>query len=146
MADAFQVGPFQTAFQQELPPQAGFVVQQGPGGGGGGWGRKRVTKPETWAQRHPVKALDALIDSAVAKQLYGDLTEQDIPVAVQAKAAAVIRQDAKSEAQVPAVQAVDWTAVQADADKVAKLVALWQEYDRKQRILAADEEWMMLGD
>ena len=146
MTGGFQPGPFQEAFQQELPPQQGFVVQQGPGGGGGGWGKKRVSKPDTWEQAHPIKAFEKLVDDAVAKQLYGDLTEAAVPVAVKAKAAAVVRKQAKSEAAIPEVQAVDWAAVQADADKVAALVMLYQQYSRKKQILAADDEWMMLGD
>jgi len=112
------------------------TVQQGSGGGGGG-GKKRRHKPETWESLHPLQALDKLIDSAVAKQVYGDIQASTAPAAVKAEAQAVVK---------PTAAPIDWEAVQRDADKVGRLVALWQEVDRKQRLRRDEEDWLMLGD
>jgi len=118
-----------------IPPPTSDV-QQGSGGGGGG-GKKRRHKPETWESLHPLQALDKLIDSAVAKQVYGDIQASTAPAAVKAEAQAVVK---------PTAAPIDWEAVQRDADKVGRLVALWQEVDRKQRLRRDEEDWLMLGD
>lgn len=97
-----------------------------------------------WGEEHHKpfkKTVDWILDRVVS-EYYGELTEPEIPKAVQKKAAAIVRPYAKDGNKIP--EKVDWAKLEADAARVRKLLELWQEHFHELDLQAEEEEWMML--
>lgn len=82
------------------------------------------------------KNLDWLLDRVVS-EYYGELTESDVPMAVQKEAAKIVRPYAKDGDKIP--QSVNWAALEQDFDRVIKLLELYQQQQDDEDML-----WMMM--
>lgn len=119
------------------PPVNPPTVGNTPGGGGGG-GRLRHHR----YGEHPDKTFDDLLKKVVAEVLYKEIVE-DGTLAEKKQAGKVVAPLADdSRIAIPRVEAVDWRAVEDNAQKVAALFRIWSRMQQDQ----ADDEWFMLGD
>lgn len=98
--------------------------------GGIYWG---VRKHKKWT-----KNLDWLLNRVVS-EYYGELTDEEMPTAVQKEAAKIVRPYAQDGLKVP--ERVDWSKLEADFDRVIMLLELYQ---RHKDIDDDDEIWMMM--
>jgi hypothetical protein len=114
--------------------QGGTVTGSMGFGGGGSWITERQNREHG---RRIRKQVETILDDL--PQIYAELTAS--PEAK--KAAAIVKPFAESKKAVPAQKSIDWKALQKDAARVGRLLALWQ----RQRAIEDDEEtWFMLGE
>ena len=128
---------FRPVYPQEIVPEDGVM-------GGAGWPvdwqrkRRKLTLEE-----QPEKHLRWILDKVVA-EYYGEIIDSDLPKAVKAEAANVVRPfvaRSDSGARVPKVAKVNWDALQQDAKAVGELLRIWNE-----RLADDDdEEFLLLG-
>jgi hypothetical protein len=130
-----------TIAAEEVP-----VTSTVPGPGGSGYpvywqGKRRKRRLEEQPNLHLKKVLDDVV-----AELYGELTEDDVPKAVQAKAAKLVKPFVEQKSKklaIPPESAVDWTALERDASRVRQIIALWrkQEFDAE---IEAEDEYLLL--
>lgn len=106
-------------------------------------GSRRKRRLEEQPNLHLKKVLDDVV-----AELYGELTEDDVPAAVQAKAAKLVKpfvQPKDKKLAIPPEAAVDWTALERDAARVRQIIALWrkQEFDAE---IEAEDEYLLMVD
>lgn len=110
--------------------------------GGAGWpvdwqGKRRKLTLEEQPEKH----LRHILDKVVA-EYYGEIIESDLPKAVKAEAANVVRPfvaRGDSGARVPKSAKVDWAALERNAKAVGELFRIWNE-----RVVDDDEEEFLL--
>ncbi len=121
----------------------GFVTPTGPIGGGAtqGWGggggfHKRKRKPR------PFYRLDDIL-SGKAEILAREAYEELHATNKAEQAGEIVHTFAKSESATPMVAAIDWKALNANAEATGKLLRLWHEHQ-----IALDDEdfFRLLGD
>ena len=119
---------------------------QTPGGSGYPvyWqGKRRKRRLEDQPNLHLKKVLDDVVN-----ELYGELTEDDVPPAVQAKAAKLVKPFVAKKSKtlaIPPESALDWSALEKDAARVRQLIALWRKHELDAEIDAEDEYLLMLS-
>jgi hypothetical protein len=123
-----------------------IAIRRGQTPGGSGYpvywqGRRRKRRLEDQPNLHLKKVLDDVVN-----ELYGELTEDDVPPAVQAKAAKLVKPFVEQKSKklaIPPESAVDWTALERDASRVRQIIALWrkQEFDAE---IEAEDEYLLL--
>ena len=129
----------------EAAAVAGTVVV-GPGGSGYPvyWqGSRRKRRLEEQPNLHLKKVLDDVVN-----ELYSELTEDDVPPAVQAKAAKLVKPfvaQKDKKLAIPPPAAVDWAALERDATRVRQLIALWRKQEEDVEIEAEDEYLLLIG-
>jgi hypothetical protein len=122
------------------------TVVVGPGGSGYPvyWqGKRRKRRLEEQPNLHLKKVLDDVVN-----ELYGELTEDDVPPAVQAKAAKLVKPfvaQKDKKLAIPPPAAVDWAALERDATRVRQLIALWRKQEEDVEIEAEDEYLLMMS-
>ncbi len=106
-------------------------------------GKRRKRRLEEQPNLHLKKVLDDVVN-----ELYGELTEDDVPPAVQAKAAKLVKPFVAKKSKtlaIPPVAAVDWAALERDATRVRQLIALWRKQEEDVEIEAEDEYLLMMS-
>ena len=106
-------------------------------------GKRRKRRLEDQPNLHLKKVLDDVVN-----ELYGELTEDDVPAAVQAKAAKLVKPFVAKKSKtlaIPPVTAVDWVALEKDATRVRQLIALWRKQEEDVEIEAEDEYLLMMS-
>ena len=115
----------------------------------------RFIKPDRWTvnrrkrrlEEQPNLHLKKVLDDVVA-ELYGELTEDDGPAEVQAKAAKLVKPFVAKKSKtlaIPPEAAVDWAALEKDAARVRQIVALWRKHELEVEIDAEDEYLLMIA-
>lgn len=125
-----------------------LVLTEIPGPGGSGYpvywqGKRRKRRLEEQPNLHLKKVLDDVVN-----ELYGELTEDDVPPAVQAKAAKLVKPfvaQKDKKLAIPPPAAVDWAALERDATRVRQLIALWRKQEEDVEIEAEDEYLLLMG-
>ena len=107
-----------------------------PDGDAGGlkgiyWGEKKRKKE--------YKDLDWIVDKSIS-EYYGVLTDESQPEKVRKQAAKIIKPYAEDKKSVPV--SVDWDKLEADLDRVMKLLGLYQQ---RMKIQKEDEFWIMFS-
>ena len=106
-------------------------------------GKRRKRRLEDQPNLHLKKVLDDVVN-----ELYGELTEDDVPPAVQAKAAKLVKPfvaQKDKKLAIPPPAAVDWAALERDATRVRQLIALWRKQEEDVEIEAEDEYLLLMG-
>ena len=122
------------------------TVTFGPGGAGYpvDWqGKRRKKRLEDQPNLHLKKVLDDVVN-----ELYGELTEDDVPQEVQVKAAKLVKPFVKKNDKklaIPPEAAVDWQALEKDAARVRQIIALWRKHELEVEIEAEDEYLLMMA-
>ncbi len=124
------------------------AVETGGTPGGSGYpvywqGKRRKRRLEDQPNLHLKKVLDDVVN-----ELYGELTEDDVPPAVQAKAAKLVKPfvaQKDKKLAIPPPAAVDWAALERDATRVRQLIALWRKQEEDAEIEAEDEYLLLMG-
>ena len=124
------------------------AVETGGTPGGSGYpvywqGKRRKKRLEDQPNLHLKKVLDDVVN-----ELYGELTEDDVPPAVQAKAAKLVKPfvaQKDKKLAIPPPAAVDWAALERDATRVRQLIALWRKQEEDVEIEAEDEYLLMMS-
>ena len=130
----------------EAPPAPTPTTVVGPGGSGYPvyWqGKRRKRRLEEQPNLHLKKVLDDVVN-----ELYGELTEDDVPPAVQAKAAKLVKPfvaQKDKKLAIPPPAAVDWQALEKDAARVRQIIALWRKHELEVEIDAEDEYLLMMS-
>lgn len=120
-----------------IPPEPPVVTGGGGGGGGGG----RIVYPARRG-KHAALLMNEALDRVVAEVMYKDLLgSKDAK-----KAAKAVKPYAATTAAIPAVPDVDWAALEQDAAKVRKLMALWNAMRDRLELEQEDDDWFMMGD
>ena len=76
------------------------------------------------------------------------MTEDDVPPAVQAKAAKLVKSFVAKKSKtlaIPPESAVDWSALEKDAARVRQIIALWRKHELDAEIDAEDEYLLMMS-
>lgn len=121
-------------------------VARTPGGSGYPvyWqGKRRKRRLEEQPNLHLKKVLDDVV-----KELYGELTEAEVPKEVQVKAAKLVKPFVKKtdkKLAIPPEAAVDWQALEKDAARVRQIIALWRKHELEVEIDAEDEYLLMIA-
>ena len=116
------------------PPQPGA-------GGGGGISRRHAYGPANWRRKKWSQTVNEWVDSTAA-EMYADLVAPSMPKEVRKEAAALVKPYADTGG-IPKPAVVDWEALQADADRVLDIIALWNEEMREREILDDDDDILM---
>lgn len=106
-------------------------------------GKRRKRRLEEQPNLHLKKVLDDVV-----AELYGELTEDEVPPEVQAKAAKLVKPFVKKtdkKLAIPPEAAVDWQALEKDAARVRQLVALWRKHEVEAEIDAEDEYLLLMA-
>ena len=141
-------GPGGTDTQDYTLDIIAAAVATGPTPGGSGYpvywqGKRRKKRLEEQPNLHLKKVLDDVVN-----ELYGELTEDDVPPAVQAKAAKLVKPfvaQKDKKLAIPPPAAVDWAALERDATRVRQLIALWRKQEEDVEIEAEDEYLLMMS-
>ena len=121
-------------------------VARTPGGSGYPvyWqGKRRKRRLEEQPNLHLKKVLDDVV-----AELYGELTEDEVPKEVQVKAAKLVKPFVKKtdkKLAIPPEAAVDWQALEKDAARVRQIIALWRKHELEVEIEAEDEYLLMMA-
>lgn len=121
-----------------IPPEPPAATGGGGGGGGGG----KIVYPARRG-KHAAQLLDEALDRVVAEVMYRDLlTAPEAPAAAR-----VVKPFAGTKrAAIPQPEAIDWAAVEQDAERLSQLVGLYEKLQARRRRIAEDDEWLMMGD
>jgi hypothetical protein len=131
---------------QHTLERAGDTVGRTPGGSGFPvyWqGKRRKRRLEEQPNLHLKKVLDDVV-----AELYGELTEDDVPAAVQAKAAKLVKPFVAKKSKtlaIPPVAVVDWDALEKDAARVRQIIALWRKLELDAEIEDEDEYLLLMS-
>ena len=135
MSGNFSGGSFSDAI-------GGFSVDPVPvsaipiGGSGYPVYRKREAKSAS-------NSIDMLWD-LVASEYYAELVDSDAAQTVKKQAAAIVKPYTDKKAAVPKAKDVNWAALKKDAERVAALLALWQEQVLAGEIADDDEDILLM--
>jgi hypothetical protein len=78
--------------------------------------------------------------------LYGELTDDDVPQEVQVQAAQLVKPfvgKADRQVAIPLPSAVDWSALERDAQRVRALIELWRRQEMV-RLIEEEDEFLLL--
>ena len=116
-----------------LNGEASATTQQG---GGGHWVIKK---------REKVRRLDEIVEQGV-REAYQEITGT-APKKIQKEAAKLVRpyieKGVKPES-IPDAEKIDWEAMQRDARRVQAMLDLWQEQAMAERLMAQNDEDVLL--
>lgn len=119
------------------PPVPPAPVSLGGGGGGRIWiGKKRL--------KNLREEVGEWVDVTL-REMYAETKE--VPAA-KGSAAKLVKPYAEGRKKTPAEDAVDWAALQADAERSQKLIALWWDHVEKKRIedeIEREDEMILFG-
>jgi formylmethanofuran dehydrogenase subunit C len=123
-------------------PPATDILQGGAGYPVYWQGKRRRKRLEDQPNLHLRKILDDVVN-----ELYGELTDDDVPQEVQAQAAQLVKpfvDRADRKVAIPLPSAVDWSALERDAKRVRALIRLWREQEWERQILDEDDFMLMM--